>query len=130
MGTPKALLEWAGTTLLDHALQEARAAAAADIVVVLGPATAHLASELMSKQASMAEAHDAAADRAVAANSSIAEAVDASAGSAVAIVRVVVNPDPETGRSASIRLAAKALADHAAASRLEIGSVLIQSVDQ
>ena len=42
MGTPKALLAWAGSTLLDHALSVARKAGVHDIVVVLGPATEHL----------------------------------------------------------------------------------------
>jgi len=42
MGTPKALLAWNGTTLLEYALQQARAAAVDQIVVVLGPATQHL----------------------------------------------------------------------------------------
>src|ERR1700737_5294608 len=46
MGTPKALLPWHGTTLLEYALQQARDAAVADIVVVLGPATQHLAHSL------------------------------------------------------------------------------------
>src|SRR5437867_1900454 len=42
MGTPKALLPWGNTTLLEHALQTARAADAAEVVVVLGPVTGHL----------------------------------------------------------------------------------------
>ncbi|HET6315594.1 MAG TPA: nucleotidyltransferase family protein [Chloroflexota bacterium] len=42
MGTPKALLPWRGTTLLDHALEQARSASVSEIVVVLGPATVHL----------------------------------------------------------------------------------------
>ncbi len=42
MGTPKALLAWDGTTLLDHALRQARAAGIEELVVVLGPATRHL----------------------------------------------------------------------------------------
>lgn len=83
MGTPKALLAWRGSNLIEHALQEARAALAEQIVVVLGPATRHLS-------------------------------LDA---------RCVVNPAPETGRSASISLAAHALREGAAA-------ILVQSVDQ
>ncbi len=46
MGTPKALLAWNGTTLLQFTLQQARAAAVGDIVVVLGPATRHLEDSL------------------------------------------------------------------------------------
>ena len=42
MGTPKALLAWDGTTLLDYALRQARAAGIDELVVVLGPATRHL----------------------------------------------------------------------------------------
>jgi CTP:molybdopterin cytidylyltransferase MocA len=38
MGSPKALLPWAGTTLLGAAIREARAAGADEIVVVLGQA--------------------------------------------------------------------------------------------
>jgi CTP:molybdopterin cytidylyltransferase MocA len=83
MGTPKALLAWRGSTLIEHALQEARAALVEDIVVVLGPATRHL----------------------------------------TLAARAVVNPEPETGRSASISLAAHALGQGAAA-------ILVQSVDQ
>jgi molybdenum cofactor cytidylyltransferase len=40
--TPKALLPWRDSTLLDHALTQARLADVSDIVVVLGPSTAHL----------------------------------------------------------------------------------------
>jgi CTP:molybdopterin cytidylyltransferase MocA len=43
MGTPKALLPWGGTTLFEHAVQQARVARIEHIVVVLGPATAYLA---------------------------------------------------------------------------------------
>ena len=39
MGTPKALLPWGASTLLGHAVAQARAAGAHEIVVVLGPAT-------------------------------------------------------------------------------------------
>jgi CTP:molybdopterin cytidylyltransferase MocA len=46
MGTPKALLPWAGTTLLGYALREALASAVTDVVVVLGPATQHLAATI------------------------------------------------------------------------------------
>ena len=46
MGTPKALLPWAGTTLLGYALQEALASAVTDVVVVLGPATQYLAATI------------------------------------------------------------------------------------
>jgi molybdenum cofactor cytidylyltransferase len=42
MGTPKALLAWGNTTLLEYVLAQARAAAIDVIVVVLGPATRHL----------------------------------------------------------------------------------------
>src|SRR5437588_6485928 len=42
MGSPKALLPWGEGTLLEYVLQQARAAAVEDIVVVLGPATRHL----------------------------------------------------------------------------------------
>src|SRR5581483_5250645 len=63
MGTPKALLAWRGTTLLDYCISQARLASVSDLVVVLGPATQHLTLETTT----------------------------------------VVNPDPETGRSTSIR---------------------------
>ncbi|GAC1312910.1 MAG: hypothetical protein NVSMB2_00090 [Chloroflexota bacterium] len=85
MGSPKALLPWAGTTLLQYAIDQARAAQVTDIVVALGPATAHLADCLG--------------------------------------VKTVVNPDPDTGRAASIQLAA-------AAARSETTAILVQSVDQ
>jgi molybdenum cofactor cytidylyltransferase len=84
MGTPKALLPWGGTTLLEHAIQQARAAQVSDIVVVLGPATQHL------------------------------ELTD---------VTIRLNPDPETGRSASIRLGSQDIPD-------DVDAILIQSVDQ
>lgn len=42
MGTPKALLPWGDTTLLEYAVAQARAADVTDLVVVLGPATQHL----------------------------------------------------------------------------------------
>lgn len=83
MGTPKALLPWRGSTLLEHALTEVRAAGAGQIVVVLGPATREVV-------------------------------VDA---------KTTFNPDPETGRSTSIRLGAEALDEDA-------HPILIQSVDQ
>jgi CTP:molybdopterin cytidylyltransferase MocA len=83
MGTPKALLQWRGSTLVEHAVDQARAAGAEQIVVVLGPATRHIQ-------------------------------INAAA---------VINPVPETGRSASIRLGAEAIDDAPAA-------ILIQSVDQ
>jgi molybdenum cofactor cytidylyltransferase len=83
MGSPKALLAWGNTTLLEHALKQARAAGVEDLVVVLGPATRHLRLEAVA----------------------------------------VFNPDPASGRSASIRLASQALAD-------DVRSVLVQSVDQ
>jgi molybdenum cofactor cytidylyltransferase len=86
MGTPKALLPWNGTTLLDFALQQARRAGVEEIVVVLGPATRHLADSLGD-------------------------------------VHVAFNPNPETGRSASIRIGSEALRD-------DVSAVLIQSVDQ
>jgi len=83
MGTPKALLAWGNTTLLDHALQQARTAGVEHLVVVLGPATRHLRLDAL----------------------------------------IVFNPDPASGRSASIRLASQALGDG-------VRSVLVQSVDQ
>jgi len=86
MGTPKALLPWAGTTLLEHAITQARAAGIEHVVVVLGPATRFLEPELQN-------------------------------------VSVGFNPDPETGRSASIRIGSQALPD-------EIDALVIQSVDQ
>jgi molybdenum cofactor cytidylyltransferase len=46
MGAPKALLPWNGTNLLQYALQQARAAAVDDIVVVLGPAMGDLEGSL------------------------------------------------------------------------------------
>lgn len=46
MGTPKALLPWAGSTLMEDAIGQARAARIDHVVVALGPATAHLASAL------------------------------------------------------------------------------------
>lgn len=46
MGTPKALLAWGQTTLLESALQQARAVAVQHLVVVLGPATSHLKDSL------------------------------------------------------------------------------------
>jgi CTP:molybdopterin cytidylyltransferase MocA len=85
MGSPKALLPWGDSTLLDHALQEARTARVDDVVVVLGPATRHL---------------DLGRD-----------------------VLVAFNPQPDTGRSASIRLGSALLAD-------DVAAVLVQSVDQ
>src|SRR3954447_24647836 len=42
MGTPKALLPWGDSTLLDYAVGQARAAGVDEIVVVLGPATREL----------------------------------------------------------------------------------------
>jgi molybdenum cofactor cytidylyltransferase len=42
MGTPKALLAWHGSTLLEHALSVVHSLAIDEVVVVLGPATAHL----------------------------------------------------------------------------------------
>lgn len=84
MGTPKALLAWGGTTLLDHAVRQARASGIDRLVVVLGPATRDLV---------------------------------------LSDVRTVYNPEPASGRSASIRIGSAALADDAHA-------VLVQSVDQ
>jgi molybdenum cofactor cytidylyltransferase len=86
MGTPKALLPWGDTTLLAHAITEARVAGVDEIVVVLGPGTQHLAWELTG-------------------------------------VRVALNPEPETGRSASIRLGCAELPE-------DLRAILIQSVDQ
>lgn len=88
MGTPKALLPWAGTTLLEHAVEQARAAGVEHIVVVLGPATRHL-----ERAPWLTE------------------------------VTVRCNPDPETGRSASIRIGTAALPD-------DLRAILVQSVDQ
>jgi molybdenum cofactor cytidylyltransferase len=88
MGTPKALLPWAGTTLLEHAIKQARAAGIAHIVVVLGPATQSLEHEPLLLD-----------------------------------VCVRFNPDPESGRSASIRIGSEALPD-------DVDAMLIQSVDQ
>jgi molybdenum cofactor cytidylyltransferase len=51
MGMPKALLPWGETTLLQHALTQARAARVDDVVVVLGPATQELEKELAVKVA-------------------------------------------------------------------------------
>jgi molybdenum cofactor cytidylyltransferase len=87
MGTPKATLPWAGTTLLESALQHARRAGAEQIVVVLGPATRHLADTLGDD------------------------------------VVLTFNPDPETGRSASIRIGSEAMP-------VGLDAVLVQSVDQ
>jgi CTP:molybdopterin cytidylyltransferase MocA len=83
MGTPKALLQWRGSTLVEHAIDQARGAEVEQIVVVVGPATRHV--ELNAT--------------------------------------TVLNPVPETGRSASIRLGAEAIDGTATA-------ILIQSVDQ
>jgi molybdenum cofactor cytidylyltransferase len=83
MGTPKAILAWRDTTLLDCALREAGGAGVKELVVVLGPATRHLRPEAMT----------------------------------------VVNSDPQTGRSASIRLGAAALPE-------SVEAIVIQSVDQ
>jgi|SRR5579859_6813619 len=83
MGTPKALLPWGDTTLLEYAIAQARAARVAEIAVVLGPATRHLVIDTLT----------------------------------------VVNPEPETGRSTSIRLGASALPP-------DVGPILVQSVDQ
>jgi CTP:molybdopterin cytidylyltransferase MocA len=83
MGIPKALLPWGKSTLLDYAVEQARAARASEVVVVLGPATRHVRLDTTT----------------------------------------VLNPDPETGRSASIRMAAAALEGTPAA-------IVVQSVDQ
>jgi molybdenum cofactor cytidylyltransferase len=83
MGTPKALLPWKESTLLEYAVDQARTAEADDVIVVLGHTTEHVA-------------------------------VDA---------RIVVNPDPDSGRSASIRLAAAAI-------DTEPTAIIVQSVDQ
>ena len=84
MGSPKALLPWAGSTLLEHALSQARLAGVDALVVVLGPATAHL------------------------------QLTDCT---------TALNPDPDTGRSTSIRIGADRLPD-------DLEAILIQSVDQ
>ena len=84
MGSPKALLPWGGTTLLAHALVQARLANVGDIVVVLGPATRDLQ---------------------------------------LSGCRVAFNPEPETGRSASLRLGGAELPT-------DLDAILVQSVDQ
>jgi molybdenum cofactor cytidylyltransferase len=83
MGAPKALLQWRGSTLVEHAIDQARDAGVEQIVVVVGPATRHV--ELNAT--------------------------------------TVLNPVPETGRSASIRLGAETIDGTPAA-------ILVQSVDQ
>jgi molybdenum cofactor cytidylyltransferase len=83
MGTPKALLPWGNSTLLESAVEQARAAGVEDVVVVLGPATRHLSLQAIT----------------------------------------VVNPEPESGRSTSIRLGATTLQDG------PLG-IVVQSVDQ
>jgi CTP:molybdopterin cytidylyltransferase MocA len=83
MGTPKALLQWRGSTLVEHAVDEARDAGVAQIVVVVGQATRHVQLNATT----------------------------------------VLNPVPETGRSASIRLGAEAIEGTPVA-------ILVQSVDQ
>ena len=83
MGSPKALLQWRGSTLVEHAIDQARGAGVEQIVVVVGPATRHV--ELNAT--------------------------------------TVLNPVPETGRSASIRLGAETIDGAPAA-------ILVQSVDQ
>ncbi len=84
MGSPKALLAWNDTTLLDHAVRHAHLAQASHVVVVLGPDTRDLDVDAIT----------------------------------------VVNPDPESGRSASIRLGAAAL------ETAECTAIVVQSVDQ
>jgi CTP:molybdopterin cytidylyltransferase MocA len=42
MGTPKALLQWRGSTLVEHAVDKARDAGVEQIVVIVGPATRHV----------------------------------------------------------------------------------------
>jgi CTP:molybdopterin cytidylyltransferase MocA len=42
MGQPKALLPWRGSTLVEHAVQQARLAGTEHLVVVVGPATRDL----------------------------------------------------------------------------------------
>ncbi|HEY1293597.1 MAG TPA: nucleotidyltransferase family protein [Chloroflexota bacterium] len=83
MGTPKALLAWGNSTLLEYAVEQVRNADASEVVVVLGPATREVRVEATT----------------------------------------VFNPDPQTGRSASIRLAASVLPD-------TVHAVVVQSVDQ
>ena len=85
MGTPKALLPWRDTTLLQYALTQAHAVPVEEIVVVLGPSTRHLEGRLSAS--------------------------------------VAINPEPETGRSASIRLGSALLSDG-------VEAILVQSVDQ
>jgi len=86
MGSPKALLPWGDSTLLEYVLAQARAASVEDIVVVLGPATRHL-------------------------------------GATLGEVRVALNLEPESGRSASIRIGSAVLSD-------DVQAIVIQSVDQ
>jgi molybdenum cofactor cytidylyltransferase len=83
MGTPKALLPWGGSTLLEYAIRQARAGGASQVVVVLGPATRHVQTD----------------------------------------ATIAFNPDPDTGRSASIRIAAAAVQSNPSA-------IVVQSVDQ
>src|SRR5436190_14929667 len=83
MGSPKALLPWGDSTLLEYVLAQARAASVEDIVVVLGPATRHL-------------------------------------GAILGEVRVVLNLEPESGRSASIRIGSAALSD-------DVQAIVVQS---
>jgi molybdenum cofactor cytidylyltransferase len=85
MGTPKALLPWGDTTLLQYTLAQAHVVLVEEIVVVLGPSTQHLEAQLLA--------------------------------------RVAFNPEPETGRSASIRLGSALLPD-------DVTAILVQSVDQ
>jgi molybdenum cofactor cytidylyltransferase len=87
MGTPKALLSWGNTTLLDCALQQARAAKVLRIVVVLGPATRHLEYSLGED------------------------------------VQVGLNLEPDSGRSASIRIGCELMSE-------DVEAIVMQSVDQ
>jgi CTP:molybdopterin cytidylyltransferase MocA len=90
MGTPKALLPWADTTLLGYTLHQAQSTGVTQIVVVLGPATRQLEPGLTANNNN---------------------------------VTVAFNPEPDTGRSTSIRLGCAAMPD-------DVVAVLIQSVDQ
>jgi CTP:molybdopterin cytidylyltransferase MocA len=81
MGTPKAFLPWAGSTLLSDALACARAARVRDLVVVLGPTTRSVADELTMPTTPPPP------------------------------VQIAFNANPATGRSASIRLGCELLRD-------------------
>ena len=49
MGTPKQLLPWKGTVLLDHVLQMAEASAASEVIVILGSESENIKTALNGK---------------------------------------------------------------------------------